>query len=135
MNIKGKMLINGKYPPLDKVFERWWLFLNSLGVFSFTLALSIDGTRYMYLKSIACSAVVVWIWYIGKKTEFPVYLERLRKSRNLENQKLAKLIEMDYLHPLFLLIGYMPFLLGFGYLAGILLYPMYTKNFGLYFCP
>jgi hypothetical protein len=112
-DIIGNSPLKGKSEILDQEFQKWWLFLTSLGIFSFVIAVGIHGSKYEQGKAIASLVLVVWLWIVGRNKYNPKYIKNIEKR----DPSLAKEIKKEYLHVKYIATAYFPFMLGSVYLA------------------
>lgn len=110
--IIGNSPIKGPSDELDKRFERWWYFLNGLGIFSFLIAVDIHGDEYQQGKAIAALLILTWLFIIGRTVSWPHFVSKVRK----EDPELAKKINKDYLSFFKVVVGYFPYVFGSTYL-------------------
>jgi hypothetical protein len=133
MDIQGSPLVPKKVDLLTRQFARWWLLLNSLGLFSFGLFLGCLGTgEHRYWCAVISCLMVVWLYVVGKE-KFPAFLDMARKSNDPDMKKLASEISKDYLPFIKSLFTHFPFCAGSFCLWFLAAYPIVRGQYMLYF--
>jgi len=130
--IIGNSPINGRLEALNKTFHKWWFFLNALGIFSTGIAIGIHGSVDQHFKALVASLIVVWLFVVGRKTQFPQLWDHFRKSNQPDKVEIGKKIENDYVSFFKIFIGYFPMMVGMLYLFGMALFPLFEGEFHLY---
>lgn len=78
MDIQGSPLVPKKVALLTWQFARWWILLNSLGIFSFGLFLGCLGAgEHRYWCAVVSCCIVVWLYSVGKG-KFPAFFDKAR---------------------------------------------------------
>jgi len=126
--IVGNSPIRGRSEILDKKFEIWWRFLNGLGIFAFLIAVGIHGGPYQYGKAVLSIVILTWMYVVGRKHCWVHELSEIRRRDKL----LGKEISADYLSNKIFFTAYLPFAIGYAYIALIAFWPILAKDMSLY---
>lgn len=133
MGVSGEIAVKAKHPLIAVQFKKWFIYLDSIGIFAFGLFLgSLGAGESKYFCALISSFIVGWMLYVGKKN-FPVYIEKLRKSGDGRDKEFEKELMKEQFKLLAFAPATIPYWIGLASLLSLVLQPfMAPQDFSLF---
>lgn len=124
MDVPNQYPLSAKHPLIAEQFANWWLYLNTVGVFSFGLFLgSVGAGPDKYFCGLLSVTLVVWFLWAGK-SRFPRFIKKLRDSKDPEDKRFEKELMREQF-PIFKVpLVHWPYWLGLMSLLALAVQPL-----------
>ncbi len=123
MDISGELPVKAKHHLIAVQFRKWFLYLDSVGIFAFGLFLgSLGATESEHFCALISSLLVGWLLFVGK-SNFPAYIEKLRKSNDGRDKEFEKELMKEQFKLLAFAPATIPYWIGLVSLLSLVLQP------------